>query len=262
MTPTQTLIRASVWSCGGGTQSVAIGALIVQGRIPKPDFAVIADTGFEKQSTWDYLDGTLGPALASVGVTIHRVKRSDWASRWLNNYFSASGVALIPAFTDESGNKGKLNAFCSSGWKKEVVDRWLSVNHGITESKRQKWLGFSFDEQRRWVKHHGKPDIWLPLVDGVRMNRHECVRLVESMGWPTPPRSNCYMCPNQTDNEWRETIANRPEEFAAAVAIDKEIRERDPHLWLHRECKPLSEVDFSQPQMEFTRACDSGECFT
>jgi hypothetical protein len=174
--------RASVWSCGGGTQSVAIGALIVQGRLPKPDFAVIADTGLEKQSTWDYLDSTLGPALASVGVTIHRVKRSEWAARWSNDLFATSGQALISAFTDESGQKGKLTAYCSSGWKKEVVDRWLSVVHGVTESKRQKWLGFSFDEQRRWVKHHGKPDIWLPLVDGVRMNRHECVRLVEKMG--------------------------------------------------------------------------------
>lgn len=27
-----------VWMCGGGTQSVAIAALIVQGKLPKPDF--------------------------------------------------------------------------------------------------------------------------------------------------------------------------------------------------------------------------------
>lgn len=253
--------RKHVWSCGGGTQSVAIGALIVQGRIRKPDIAVIADTGMEKQSTWDYLDFTLRPALASVGVEIHRVKRSEWAAPWAKELFASSGQALVPVFTTESGRVGKLPAYCSSGWKKEVVDRWLSNAHGITASKRVKWLGFSFDESRRWVKHHGKDDVWLPLVDGVRMKRHECVRLVESMGWPTPPRSNCWMCPNQSDDEWREVKCNRPEEFQRAVEVEREIRKQDPHAWLHKQCVPLDKVDFSKPQMEFARACDSGECF-
>lgn len=253
--------RTQVWSCGGGTQSVAIGALIVQGRLPKPDFAVIADTGMEKQSTWDYLDSTLRPALASVGVEIHRIKRSEWGTRWRSSLFATSGQHIVPVFTTESGQRGKLSAFCSSGWKKEVVDSWLSKVHGVTESKRQKWLGFSFDESRRWVKHHGKDDIWLPLVDGVRMKRHECVRLVESMGWGTPPRSNCWMCPNQSDDEWREVMQNRPDEFQKAVEIERELRRVDPYAWLHKQCVPLDQVDFSKPQLEFNRACDSGECF-
>jgi hypothetical protein len=41
-----------VFSSGGGTQSAAIAALIVQGRLPKPDFVVIADTDYECSSTW------------------------------------------------------------------------------------------------------------------------------------------------------------------------------------------------------------------
>lgn len=60
--------RANVWSYGGGTQSVAIAALIIQGRLPKPDYAVIADTGMEKQSTWDYMDNVTNPALKSIGL--------------------------------------------------------------------------------------------------------------------------------------------------------------------------------------------------
>lgn len=43
-----------VWSCGGGVQSVAIGALIVGGKLPMPDVAVIADTGRETGRTWAY----------------------------------------------------------------------------------------------------------------------------------------------------------------------------------------------------------------
>ena len=45
----------TVWSYGGGTQTAAIAVLILQGRLPKPDIAVMADTGREIASTWDYL---------------------------------------------------------------------------------------------------------------------------------------------------------------------------------------------------------------
>jgi hypothetical protein len=36
--------RRRLWSSGGGTQSTAIAVLILQGRLPKPDLAVIVDT--------------------------------------------------------------------------------------------------------------------------------------------------------------------------------------------------------------------------
>jgi hypothetical protein len=44
-----------VWSYGGGKQSVAIAALIVQGKLPKPDLIVMADTdanGHLLGATW------------------------------------------------------------------------------------------------------------------------------------------------------------------------------------------------------------------
>lgn len=52
-----------IFSHGGGTQSAAITALIVQGKLPKPDFVCIVDTERERQSTWDYLDAVIRPAL-------------------------------------------------------------------------------------------------------------------------------------------------------------------------------------------------------
>jgi hypothetical protein len=39
------------------------------------------------------------------------------------------------------------------------------------------------------------------------------------------------MCPNQTDDEWRETRENRPWEFALAVALEKEIQAKTNLLW-------------------------------
>ena len=57
-----------IWSYGGGKQSAAIAALILQDRLPKPDLIVMADTGRERSSTWRYLDGVIGPSLDQVGL--------------------------------------------------------------------------------------------------------------------------------------------------------------------------------------------------
>ncbi len=102
--------------------------------------------------------------------------------------------------------------------------------------------------------------LWFPLVEK-RLLRHQSIELVKTMGWPTPPRSRCWMCPNQADSEWLDLKNNSPLEFAEAVRIDLEIRERDPNAWLHSSCKPLSEVDFSKARDLFERSCDSGVCF-
>ena len=66
------------WKCGGGTQSAAIGALIIMGKLPKPELAAIVDTGREVKSTWEYYDNVLYPKLKAFGVEIHRVKASNY----------------------------------------------------------------------------------------------------------------------------------------------------------------------------------------
>lgn len=55
-----------VWKYGGGTQSVAIAALILQGKLPRPEIAIIADTGKERSSTWQYMDEIVAPKLATI----------------------------------------------------------------------------------------------------------------------------------------------------------------------------------------------------
>lgn len=45
------MTRTQLWASGGGVQSAAIAALIVQGYI-RPDLAVIVDTEREQSTTW------------------------------------------------------------------------------------------------------------------------------------------------------------------------------------------------------------------
>lgn len=244
-----------VWSCGGGTQSAAIAALIVQGRLPKPDHALIVDTEREKSTTWRYLEEVLIPNLAQVGVSIERVPKSKFCKDDL--YGGEDGhTLLIPAFTTmaETG-VGKLPTYCSSHWKQEVTQRYLR-SIGVEEA--QLWIGISRDEMKRIRAPRRK---WLReryvLLFDVPMYRSECIHLVmDVMGWPKPPRSACWMCPNMSDQEWRDMDA---EDFKKAIAFDREIRKVDNFVFLHELGKPLDEIDFTDRQPKL--GCESGYCF-
>src|SRR3990172_4188792 len=70
---------ATVWSCGGGVQSTAIAALICAGKLPKPDYSIITDVGYEKSATFEYVKGHMIPRLAEAGVVLNIVKTTDYA---------------------------------------------------------------------------------------------------------------------------------------------------------------------------------------
>lgn len=255
-----------VWFCGGGTQSCGMATLIIDGKLPKPDLSLIADTGREKSSTWKYLDEVLTPNLAKIGVVIERVKASEFGY-CAPELWSKTEELLIPAYSSiTAGSVGKLKGFCNRWWKLDALRIYLRRVHGLTRSKYRNWVGYSFDEQRRWVpmmdgEEYQKGLMWFPLVD-LGLRRRQSIQLVLDHGWPEPPPSACWMCPNQSDDEWRHQKENAPAEFAQAVEMDASIRDRDPHAWLHKSCKPLGDVDFTEEPDLFSRACDSGSCFT
>ena len=260
-----------IFSHGGGTQSAAITALIVQGRLPKPDFACIVDTERERQTTWDYLDAVIRPALAGIGIEVHRIRKSEWGTSPEHgmDYVSHNGnTLLLPAFTSQSDSFGKLSGFCSKTWKVETKARFIREVLKVPTNRQKQWIGFSMDEARRAIRMMNGDEykaglIRFPLIHDVPLKRRAAIQIVESMGWPTPPRSACYMCPNQGDHEWRDLKANSPAEFAAACELEKEVQKVDPFAWFHKSCIPLGEVDFSMPEDLFTdRACSSGGCFT
>jgi rhodanese-related sulfurtransferase len=248
----------TVWSNGGGTQSAAIAALIVSGELEKPDLALIADTTREKTATWEYHHAVLAPALARVGVTLQIVNAADYRTRDL---YANGGQVLIPAFTTltPDGTVSKLPTYCSSEWKRRVVTRYLR-SQGVKRA--EMWLGISTDELHRmrdsddtWVTHR------YPLIDRA-LSRDDCYRLVRAMGWPEPPKSSCWMCPHQGDRQWADLKVNHRADFDAAVALEREVQERDPHVWLHRSGVPLDLIDFDPGQDGLFDACGGSSCWT
>jgi len=258
-------MRTQIWNNGGGTQSAAIAALIVTGKLPKPDLAVIADTGREKSSTWDYMERYIIPALDSVGVTMHRVKKEEWATKDL--YGGAKGdTLLIPAFTTHGGDVGKLTGYCSGEWKRDVVRRWASAQ-GVKAATN--WIGYSTDEMGRAhkakhsTKAQGKWQVDFPLIN-LGMNRGNCSHYALEVLGALPGRSSCWMCPNMNMLEWRD-VMNNPLDRVKVIKFDREIRERDPHIWLTDQAIPIEQADFDERnEVMFGRdggGCDSGLCF-
>jgi hypothetical protein len=260
------LTRTQIWNNGGGTQSAAIAALIVTGELPKPDLAVIADTGREKSATWDYLDRYIVPALASVGVTMHRVRKEDYATKDL--YGGADGnTLLIPAFTTQGGDVGKLSGYCSGEWKRDVVRRWASKEHGVKAATN--WIGYSTDEMGRAhkaqhaTKSQGKWRVDFPLIR-LGMNRGNCQHKALQVLGALPGRSACWMCPNMHMGEWRDVMADERDR-PKVIQFDREMRKRDPHAWLTDQAVPIEQSDFDDyNEVMFGResgGCDSGMCF-
>ncbi len=257
-------------SYGGGIQSVAMGVLIVEGVLPRPDVVVIADTGREVQSTWDHVEDVMTPYLARVGLAVeivpHSLARKD--------LYDASGLTLIPAYTRKEDGKdlwgnmlhteGRKAAFCSGEWKRDVMERWLRLKGATTA---EQWIGFSLDEKRRVKKDH-RPwcKLRFPLIEK-GITREMCKAIIRAAGLPLPHKSRCWMCSHQTDEEWAEVKAS-PDEFAKAVALEKEINEADPDrsadLFLYSGRVPLEMADFTKgtgPTMP-AKPCEAANCWT
>lgn len=248
-------MRTQLWSSGGGTQSAAIAALIVKGEF-KVDRAVIVDTEREQSTTWEYHEKVIAPALATVGVTLERVKKSQFATVDLFGGKDKNSL-LIPVFTNQSGEIGKLPTFCSNEWKQRVVRRWAS-SQGIKSA--DVWIGISTDEMHRAQKGTKKWASRHPLIER-RMSRGDCTALVLSMGWPLPPRSSCWMCPNHLQEEWRDIKENKPDDWRKVVLFDKYIRTKDPNAYLHPDCVPIEQANLDDDNGVLFQHCDSGMCY-
>ncbi|MCP4990806.1 MAG: hypothetical protein GY928_33635 [Colwellia sp.] len=249
--------RVHIWSYGGGRQSTAILILIAQGKLPKPELAIIADTGRERSSTWQYLEKYTKPIMDKLGIPLviasHELAKVD--------LYAHNGDLLLPVFT----KTGKLPTFCSSEWKKHVVRRKLrQLGYGPKKPIKM-WMGMSLDEVSRlrvsdvkWIENY------YPLCFTCKLRSHECITIVERFGLPQPPHSSCWMCPNIGNKEWLDIKTKTPDDFEKAVKLDCQTRKNDKKggVFLHPDLKPLDQVDFKAKGDERIQRECSGFCFT
>ena len=257
--------RPIVLSFGGGVQTTALCAAVLRGLLPRPERVVMADTGREGTPTWEYLRTVTAPALAEVGLEVE-VAGHDLATVDL---FSTKGAPLMPLYTraeaGADGEPGQLGNFCSGEWKRRVVRRHLRERGYGPESRGlrpvEMWMGMSLDEAGRFrTADAGWITTAWPLAIGLGWDRARCVREVEALGWPPPPKSSCVMCPYRSDAHHLETKTHHPEDWALALATEAEVRAVDPDAYVHRSGVPLSEVDLDPSASTAELPCTSGFC--
>ena len=165
-----------ILSYGGGTQTVAMCVLVAQGKLPRPDYVIAADTGREMPSTWEYADRYMRPLLASVGLELHIAPHTlATVDVWAGN-----GDLLVPAYTPT----GKLPTFCSDKWKASVVRRYARRVLG-TGADLTNWIGFSLDEMKRVKGEEGRR---YPLID-LMLTKADCEAVILAAGLPLPRKA-------------------------------------------------------------------------
>jgi hypothetical protein len=226
-----------VWACGGGVESSAIAMMICEGILPRPDLAVMMDDGYERQETMQYVRKELVPRLSAAGVTLHVVSSGDYGADL--SCIDRNGMVRIPAFRRlQDGSVTMLRTWCNSEWKQKPCRRWVrsqGVSHSIN------WVGISFAERRRVRPRKGCYEITVyPLIEK-RWTRAQCLYELGLHRWPLPPRSSCCMCPMQNDEQWA-AMRSVPLDWARVIACESEIHHARPDTWLHKTCRPISDI--------------------
>lgn len=243
-------MSTEILSYGGGTQTAAMCVLVAQGKLPKPDYVIAADTGREMPTTWEYADQYMRPLLASVGLELH-IAPHNLATV---DIYGLNGDMLIPVYTPT----GKFTTFCSSEWKQRVVWRYARQVLGCGTDM-VNWIGFSLDEVKRIKGEDGRR---YPLID-LMLTKADCEAVILAAGLPLPHKSRCWMCPHQHNAEWRE-VRDNPQLWYQAIELDTEIRELDERggVFLHPQRVPLELADIdADDRKEPNRQCAFGLCF-
>ena len=163
---------------------------------------------------------------------------------------------------EKTGKRGMLMRQCTVDYKIKPVTQKIRQLLGYSKGQKVKKntkvdlvMGISYDElQRMKINTLKYIENQYPLVEK-KIRRHKCIEWMENNNYPKPPRSACTFCPYHSNQEWRKIKENK-EEWAEVIKLDQSIRKQeqfkknkdgsnffDSKLYLHRDCKPIDEVD-------------------
>lgn len=246
-------------SLGGGVQSLTLFLMNLHGEIDPPaEFAVFADTGWERSGTYDQVGKLNTIGLGKGFPPIWVVKAGNIRDEMLSfdHYLhmplytvsrEETDQILIGGGMDVKESKGQLRRQCTRHYKIKAIDRAIREEFGL--KKRTQWIGFSVDELARMSSSRRKYiSFRFPLIEK-RMDRNDCKDWLIDHGHPVPVKSSCIGCPYLSDQEWLELRSNEREDacqFDDAIR-DKHLidnRRKSQPLYLHRSCQPLRDVEF------------------
>ena len=274
-----------VLSFGAGVQSTALLLMSCKGILPKLDYCVFADVGWEPESVYSHLEWCKDEA-SKAGIEIHVVKQTEGGLRAdvIKNMTSKDGnrFASMPFFVrHDSGDVALSLRQCTNDYKITPLSRFMRREIlGLKPRQRapknaviECWLGISFDEAPRakpsrdkWKVHIFPFLNWgCDYLKGKMWRRYQIIKWLET-NYPDHkvPRSACIGCPFRDNKSWREIKAN-PEEWKDAVEFDRLIRSDKrgkikQDMYLHRKCIPLDQIDLRTDEEKGQNNLWDNEC--
>ena len=246
-----------VLSLGAGTQSSAMALMAAHGDLPKPDYIIFSDTGWEPKHVYKWLE-ELKAELAKFDMEVITVSNGNIYEDVLNSIETGGRVASLPYYTKdpETGEKGITMRQCTGDYKIKPINKKIREILGYRKGQRVKekvhmWKGITTDEiarikssQERWIEFD------YPLFYK-NMDRLNAINYVKRKMGKIPPKSSCIGCPFHNNDMWLDIKKNYPDEFQEAVEFDRKIRDNPKYrskLYLHKSCLPLDEVDLQEDQ--------------
>lgn len=271
-----------ILNLGAGIQSTAVYLLSMEGRLPKFDAAIFADTKAEPQAVYKHLAWLQKQGGAPILIR----SRGSLASDLEHGVNSTGGrSASIPAFTaaHEGSVVGRVQRQCTKEYKIEVIDRALRrevlglkprqrVPKGVSVTQ---YYGISWDERGRATRiyerslEHSWLTVCFPLFEIINppMTRYQCSAYLEKRVPHPVTKSACVFCPFHGDAEWRAIKAN-PQDWKLAVSVDETLRrtgnvvnrKMNQKMYVHRSAQPLVQIDFTdrQESLGFQEECEGG----
>lgn len=271
-------VHAHVVSFGAGVQSTAL-AMLVANQDPRllralqisngalPEAFIFADTGDEKQATYEHL-WKMAQTLGAAGFPLIIVRSNK--ARSLSEHVAQKardhegGMSTPPFYVstrDGTDTVPVLGRSCTHTFKARPLDKWAKAYGNVQRGDEEviaQWRGISCDEIMRMKDH---PKRWAfayyPLI-AMGWNREQCHRYLATQTYSTGEpvasvRSACVYCPYHSREEWLSVRASPPD-WAKAVALDEELErawdgpksiaglETEPFLTPER--KRLRDTDF------------------
>lgn len=247
-----------ILSFGAGTQSTAMLILCGEGKLPKPELVLFADTGSETLATYAHVETWAKPFCESHGIPFELVQSDK--GKLHEFYLKQQNIPMIGI------------AKCTVDFKVRPIRRRLREIVGKQNGKVlvECSLGITTDEETRrqagdvkWVKNV------FPFLDDLKMSREDCISLLTDRGVDVG-KSGCWLCPYQKKRSWLKLKIERPELFDFAASMEEAVEERLAktgrrlHVGFMGEkvrLRSLQQIPDLWSFEERESECSSGACF-
>ncbi|MFD4767277.1 adenine nucleotide alpha hydrolase family protein [Streptomyces niveus] len=234
-------------------------AFSAEGTIPRVDYAIFADTGWEPKAVYDHLDRLEKEIAGPAGIPIFRVSSGNIRADALDpdHRFASMPLHIL----NKDGRAGMTRRQCTGEYKIKPIKKKVRELLGYPYPARipkgvfvEQWVGISTDEFHRAkdadVKYMRNRH---PLITDMNWSRGDCVRYLTSRGLAGTPKSSCLGCPFHGNAQWRHIRDTSPEEWQDVVEFDAAIRQGNARAtasgnqllgqaFLHRSRVPLSDA--------------------